>query len=159
MLATARREEGEEVCGLPVNGVDKLENLQLTWGLKKFLQPAAPPLREIGHFLVRLNGTSVVDRHAARTKIPACHEGNIRVETTAEGWSIFQGKIGGVNARILPSAARHVVGRALKARTYALFSKRLLFLTFSLVFRQRLLFFKYLGRAGLGRVEFKLSNV
>ena len=40
----------------------------------------------------------------------------------------------GVNSRILPSAARHVVGRALKARTYALFSKRLLFLTFSLVF-------------------------
>ena len=34
----------------------------------------------------------------------------------------------------MPSAARHVVGRALKARTYALFSKRLLFLTFSLVF-------------------------
>ena len=63
------------------------------------------PPREIGHFLVRLNGTSVVDWHAARTKIPACHEGNVRVETTAEGWSIFRRKLGGVNARILPSAA------------------------------------------------------
>ena len=46
----------------------------------------------------------------------------------------FGGTIGGVNARILPSAARHVVGRALRARTDALLSKRLLFLTFSLVF-------------------------
>ena len=105
MLATARREEGEEVCGLPGERVDKLENLQLTWGLKKILQPTAPPLREIGHFLVRLNGTSVVERHAARTKIPACHEGNVRVETTAEGWSIFLRDSGGVKARILPSAA------------------------------------------------------
>ena len=56
----------------------------------------------------------------------------------------------GVNARILPSAARHVVGRALRARTYALFSKRLLFLTFSLVFRQRFLFFKYWGALDSG---------
>ena len=40
-LATARREEGEEVCGLPGERLDKLENLQLTWGLKKFLQEGA----------------------------------------------------------------------------------------------------------------------
>ena len=53
-------------AGCQVNDVEKLENLQLTWGLKKFLQPTAPPLREIGHFLVRLSGTSVVDWHAAR---------------------------------------------------------------------------------------------
>ena len=56
----------KKFAGCQVNDVDKLENLQLTWGLKKFLQPTAPPLREIGHFLVRLSGTSVVDWHAAR---------------------------------------------------------------------------------------------
>ena len=28
-------------AGCQVNGVDKLENLQLTWGLKKFLQEGA----------------------------------------------------------------------------------------------------------------------
>ena len=56
----------------------------------------------------------------------------------------------GVNARILPSAARHVVGRALRARTDALISKRLLFLTFSLVFRQRLLFFNIWGALDSG---------
>ena len=82
-------------AGCQVNNVEKLENLQLTWGLKKILAAHRTHPSKIGHFLVRLNGTSVVDWHAARTKIPACHDGNVRVETTAESWSIFRGEIKG----------------------------------------------------------------
>ena len=56
----------KKFAGCQVNGVDKLENLQLTWGLKKIFAAHRTPPREIGHFLVRLSGTSVVDWHAAR---------------------------------------------------------------------------------------------
>ena len=37
-------------AGCQVNDVEKLENLQLTWGLKKFWQPTAPPLRKLANF-------------------------------------------------------------------------------------------------------------
>ena len=61
--------------------------------------------------------------------IPACHDGNVRVETTAEGWSIFilVWGVNAVNARILPSAITRCGPRAEGAHV-ALLSKRLLFL-------------------------------
>ena len=96
MLATARREEGEEVCGLPGERRRQIGEFIINVGAQGISAAhRTPPSKKIGHFLVRLNGTSVVDWHAARTKIPACHEGNVRVETTAEGWSIFWRESGG----------------------------------------------------------------
>ena len=66
MLATARREEGEEVCGLPGERCREIGEFTINVGAQEILAAHRTPPREIDHFLVRLNGTSVVDGHAAR---------------------------------------------------------------------------------------------
>ena len=56
-------------AGCQVNVVEKLENLCefiINVGAQEILAAHRSPPRRIGHFLVRLNGASVVDWHAAR---------------------------------------------------------------------------------------------